>query len=70
MVHLKILLKNLPKKRKVYVVHFYVIYGWKKLYGKGLFQGFSQTALLYLTEKWNFMLDKKRICRCYPGGSF
>ena len=30
----------------------------------------SALPLLYLNKKWNFMLDKKIISRCYPDGSF
>ena len=37
----------------------------------GYTKGFiTQTVLLYLNEKWNFMLGKKIIRRCYPDGSF
>ena len=45
MVHLKILLENLPKKHKVYVVRFYVVYRWKKLYEKGIFQRILKTQM-------------------------
>ena len=45
MIHLKILLQNLPKKRKVYVVRYYAIYGPKKLYEKELFQKTLKTQM-------------------------